>query len=129
MARQSFDISALYWETSQMDDAFSAGVFSNINNPAGSDRIILSMLLVSNDTIDHVITFSRSNDTSATIGSVLVPAGAGYGTVPPVDVLSVLCDAGRRQLWLDSQGTIYWAIDVVLSSSKVLNAYWEGGYF
>lgn len=129
MPRQSFDIVAEYWETAQLDDTAAPGAFAPMNTSFPGDRIILSMLMVSDDSVDRFVTLSRSNDNSATIATIKVPAGAGYGAVDPVDVLSIITNSARRQLWLDGAGQIFWALVSALSSGKVLNAYWEGGAF
>lgn len=89
--------------------------------------------ITSTDTVARVVSFSLgqpvTGETSwGLIGSVSVPAGAGDGTVPPLDVLPLILPAGLSGIVLDGQYSLSVKMPTAPATGKTLTITLWGGF-
>lgn len=94
------------------DDSNSPGTLQLTPNDKLFRRVD-SILVTNNDTIDHEIQLRLNNGTAATwLGSVLVPAGQGFGGTPALDLMAGAFPASQVGIaififtWLDVRCTV-----------------------
>lgn len=84
------------------------------------------------DTVGHIVTFKvwdQQDGAKKFIGSVTLPAGSGFTTLPPVDILAqLLATTNRAIVMLDGQ-----PVEIFLSAAPAAGTYvsvWvRGGWF
>jgi hypothetical protein len=80
----------------------------------------------STDTIDHLVEFWYAN---VLIDTINVPAGAGNGTVPPVNLMSkLLADCGLDHITIAPQKTINVKMLVAITAAKNVYFLALGGF-
>lgn len=83
------------------------------------------------DAVDHDVSVHVYDEQDAyrkPVGSVTIPAGAGYGAVPPVDVLGQLLAATGRGLVLANGHGLELFIDAAPGTGNVVSVWVQGGY-
>jgi len=130
MPYQQFDETRPYLVNNTFDHAASAGIPLALGwNTAGVSRLD-AWAISSTDTIDHVIDVGvYTSGIIIQMATITIPAGAGQGTVPVVDVLAAIW--GTALHYIMSAGNNDYAIqlDVVVSTGKLLEVTLMGGGF
>lgn len=88
-----YDVTSLYLETGQYDDASPPNSKTVILAPQLQTKALLSILASNTGTTDVVLTVSQIYETTPGIlplVAVTIPAGAGNGIIPAVDMLAGL---------------------------------------
>lgn len=84
--------------------------------------------IISNDTVTHNLTVSMYlAGTEYTLAGVLVPAGAGYGTISPLDILNQVMPAAYHYLLLPGGWTLALRLDTAPSTGTRVDAFVAGG--
>lgn len=108
------------WSSAQSTN--KTALFSGVTPTIRIDNWVAT----STDTVDHLAEIWYAN---AWIDTITIPAGAGNGTVPPVDMIAKLkADCGLDHILMSSTKAISVRMQVAISASK--NIYWLliGGY-
>jgi hypothetical protein len=93
-------------------------------------RRVDSILLSSTDTVDRYVQFSLNlGATDQQMFEVLVPAGAGHGVVPVVEVFATINQANLIGLVVGPSCVLRWNAVVTITTAKVLQAVLTGGIF
>ena len=88
------------------------------------DAIILS----STDTVDRAVQFAINlGSTDQALFEVNVPAGAGHGIVPPVEVFQTLNLTNLAGMVFPVSGTLRWNAVVTITAAKLVQAVALGG--
>jgi hypothetical protein len=86
----------------------------------GSDNFrIDAMVATSTEPIDHVLTVILHSSLDTPLGSVNIPAGAGHGAVPAVDVLGGLPSILRNGWAMTPAESVHVALEVTCSTGLV----------
>lgn len=94
------------------------------------DLRIDNILLTSSDTVTRVVDFWYNlSGVNYLIGSVSVPAGAGYAGVAAVDAMATLLLIGQIGLPMNSSAVLNWAVETTVTAAKVVQAVVLGGRF
>lgn len=90
------------------------------------DAIVLS----STDTSDRAVQFAINlGAADQALFEVNVPAGAGHGIVPPIEVFQTLNLTNLPALVVPGGGTLRWNAVVTVTTAKVIQAVAFGGIF
>jgi hypothetical protein len=127
---QSFDIHdtfniATYIDVGSYSDTMT--LFNALTRPYRIDQILVS----SDDTVDHTFTYIMSppDSGSASLGTVTIPAGAGWDpAIPPIDLLPALCPT-LDHISLIPGDQPECIIGTVISGGKSVRVAFIGGYF
>jgi hypothetical protein len=85
-------------------------------------------ILSNDDAIDHVVRINYViSGSPLPIGSVLVPAGSGYGALAPVDVLKALLPLTQQGIAMNAFDYLSCQLEVVMGSTAELTAFLMGG--
>lgn len=129
MPLQQFDERQVIAFQVNLGSTATPGTFTVLVNLSAADAQIDSLMMGNTDTVDHVVTISRSTSAISQIGSIKLPAGAGNGTVPLVDAIAAL-QPSNHPFWRSNIADIlYWTCDAAPASGKLLFAAGQGGYF
>jgi hypothetical protein len=89
-----------------------------------------SILLSSTDTVDRYVQFSINfGATDQALFEVLVPAGAGHGVVPVVEVFEAINKLNMVGLVFAPSSILRWNAVVTITAAKVIQAVITGGIF
>jgi hypothetical protein len=125
-----FNEQVAYTVVAFFDDTFSVGQQTTVAAFSNLGGRIDSIVLTSDDTIDHVVEFDFSQGGNrAGFGSINVPAGAGYGLVPRVEAMTVLAQAILNGVVIANFSQLEASLDVVMSTGKTLFIVAAGGSF
>lgn len=86
-----------------------------------------TILATSTDTVDKLLVCSTAGGLPNALGSVTIPAGAGNGTVPSVDVLAALLPAGVSGIALPDYAQLVFNLAAAASSGKFVRVIALGG--
>lgn len=81
------------------------------------------------DTIDHTFQIIVNMGVEDYVGALTVPAGAGSGTVPPIDVLAQLLPSVNHYLWVtggDFPGAV---LGEAINTGKFVYIFLLGGQY
>jgi hypothetical protein len=93
-------------------------------------RRIDAMLLSSTDTSDRVVQVSVNlGGADQPLFEVTIPAGAGHGVVPAVEVLATVAFANLPGLILPASGVLRWNCTTTVTTAKALTGIVQGGIF
>src|SRR5260370_22008797 len=82
-----------------------------------------SILCTNSDVIDHYVAVYLNTPSATTrIGSVKVPAGAGFGAVPSVDLVSGLPVTNVLGLLIRATGLVALSMEVAVTAAFVVTA-------
>jgi hypothetical protein len=89
-----------------------------------------ALTAVNSDVIDHRVRVVLAPDawSGGDLGAVLLPAGAGYTTGPPVDLLNALLPR-TPYIGLAFQDVIDVAVQEVVTAAFVVTVFAQGGLF
>lgn len=92
------------------------------------NRRLDQVTLSNNDTIDHVVALVVSlNAVAARVICVNVPAGSGFGGVPPVEAYPATPTTSVAGLVVDVNALLYVTLEVALNTGKVVQVFASGG--
>jgi len=113
---------AQYFTDSDTTD--SALLIESVDRPILIEHIFVS----SNDSVDRVVQISQNvNGSAYPIGSITVPAGAGFGGVRCLDVIQHLVDPAIDGYVLKPGDSLRGAMEVTMTAGKVINFVSTGG--
>lgn len=128
MPNQQFDEKPIAIFTDQFTDASTPSVFSRLY--AGQSDVNFrfdTMQIFNSDTIDHTVIFSTDSGGSFPVGFGTVPAGAGFGIVPPFDFLAWNYPAANHYLIIPNTN-IYWTVNEAVNTGKLMAFAGFGGF-
>jgi hypothetical protein len=129
MGIQSFDEHSVVNVVQIIDNALGLGLGAPYTF-VGQGGIINRVIATNSDTIDHVVVLNLFVNFIATrIGSVHVPAGAGYGGVASVDVLDAVVPGTVKTLRCPTDVQIQVGVEVIVGATKQVAVYFEIGVF
>lgn len=121
------------------DESVAQNVAAGIGNGDGTNHINLwgstpsfvrfDALIASNDdTVAHNLTvWLNINATQWSLGTVVIPSGAGFTNVPPVDLIANLPLAAIGGIVLGSFNQLLISVDVAVSATKLVHVIGLGG--
>lgn len=130
MPLQQFDERVVNVTNFWFDDTATPLLPGSMGLAIGPDQRFDVIMAANNDTINHIVGFTFvANLTRGVIGSVTVPAGAGYGAVPPVDVLAAMLPTAQPFLLVESNGDRFCFVGETINTGKIVSLYLQGGFF
>jgi hypothetical protein len=91
MGFASYDVRDISWSNDSFEDTYTPlQLYYNGTDPFRS-HALLQCIATNNDTVPaelHVVVVDDNEITYGTLATIAIPAGSGYGTAPPVDVLA-----------------------------------------
>lgn len=130
MPLQQFDERAIVWQSHQFTDVATPGAWVTTAGAVVGDYRLDTLQAVNDDTIDHIVGVDWINGNGTTLaGSVTVPAGAGIGAVPPVDLLAAILPAGLHYMYLINSGNVGLAVMEAINTGKHVTITGQGGSF
>lgn len=97
---------------------------------AGDVRRLDTVVLSSTDTVDRVVQFSvLLGATNFPLFEVNVPAGAGHGVVPAVELFATINQVNLVGIVIPTNGTLQWSAVVTVTAAKAITAVALGGIF
>ena len=131
MANQLFDIRTFHNYYMRFQDTYVAGT---LNVYAGSATSVLELFqqfwAVSTDTVDQVLSLWLYDGTnSILLKSVTIPAGAGTGAVPAVDLLGALSNQTPPSFYLAPTFRIQASLAAAPSTGKLVYLNSQSGVF
>jgi hypothetical protein len=110
-----------------------------LSNASGTSEVTLvssnvarlridAIVCTNTDTVAHVLDIKLQYVASHVIGSVTIPAGAGYGAVPSIEVVQALNLPNVPGFILPATCFINVQLEVTLTSGKVVELCAIGGY-
>lgn len=130
MAISQFDERSILSGIATFAPAYSPGTPSLVINSARADFRVDVLVLTNNDTASVLATiWLQPAGSSIQIAQINVPAGAGSGTTPPVDVLDYLFGSTYHYLLLLANTQVQVSFGTAPGSGKQFAAYASGGAF
>jgi len=128
MPLQQFDERILVSNGLTLDDTTTTATWHPIltSYPTGDWRADV-LQATNTDTIDHNLLISPDNGSPFVAGQVLLPAGAGTGAVPPVDILAAILPAAYHYLLIPNADSIAVQLLEAISSGKMVHLFVMGG--
>lgn len=127
MGLSQFDEVQPLQQNLRADNSWGTTPTNTANIPVGRYRID-GILLTSNDVIAHDVDFYYATSGAVReIGSVAVPAGAGYGATPPIDALPLLLGTSTWQLVLPAGDLVLISFEVAITSGQFVDITFFGG--
>jgi hypothetical protein len=124
MGLQSFDEVTPVFANATWTPGLGTGV-NNFTSSQNNVWRIDTFIATSTDTIDHLCQVWLN---SVLIDTINIPAGAGNGTVPPVNMMAkLLTDVGLDHIVLPITKTIQVGLTVGLQAGKVIYFFASGG--
>lgn len=78
---------------------------------------------------DHVVEIHIGNNVRPlSYGRVTVPAGAGFGIVPHVEAVALLCPTGKQAIIIPATNSLNFQLDVTLLTGETIDCTAIGGY-
>ncbi len=129
MSFQPYEYRNLHFLNTQYvtaDGTNPKNIFTGVPTASRVDSVVLQ----NTDTIDHVVDIATGH-ASVTVGlcSVNVPAGAGTGTTPPVELFQALALNNVPCIYLNSAEVLRISLAVAMQAGKQLNVSASGGDF
>jgi len=118
-----FEIRTLTVSRVRIDDSQAALEFYAFSGSIPDVHCLVGLIATSDDTIDHVVQIWVSGASAATpnkLFSTIVPAGAGNGTVPPVDLLAGFVPLPGGLFYATANQEFLDAIPVVMTPGKMI---------
>lgn len=128
MPLQQFDERVPFLDSERFLDSDTPGTYKSVLD--GMLPLVLrldTIQLLNADTIDHNVSLSANNDGSLYLMSGLVPAGSGFGAVPPVDLLALALPAAYHYVMPSSYG-IWWTVSEAVGAGKAVRMILAGGF-
>lgn len=130
MPLQQFDERIMDVLALALDSTYTPGSKQTIPTNNSYDERIDVLQAVNTDTVAHELSIWLDNaPTAHGIGSVTLPAGAGTGAIPAVDVFAALLPASFHYLYIQSGGAFYASVAEAISSGKNVYVWGLGGGF
>ena len=115
-------------ENSQTFLAADAVAAKIVFDPAPYMGRVDAIVATSTDVVDHYLTLSYNNVTATgSLGTVKVPAGAGYGAVPAVDVIAGLPASIQTNLTFGLGSILYGFLDTAVTAAFEVDVTAVGG--
>lgn len=125
-----FDERRILVGTDFLDDTFAAATYFSTFTATNGDLRIDQFQIANNDTIPHTVWIAPLfGADSSRIAIIDVPAGAGSGSVPPVDALAFISPTAFHYFVLAQGQHLYWAVGEAINAGKQIVNYTTGGYF
>lgn len=122
-----FDYRTALAKVVQLDNTSGTGTVSVGSPDYQADRYD-AIFLSQDDVAAHVVALTVAATGGALpIASVSVPAGAGFGGVAPVELVSAAMPAQTPYLLIPEGATLYVNVEVTMPGAKVLNLVGLGG--
>lgn len=129
MPNQQFDERPIVLTSNLFDDTQAANSFFGLEIAvSGQLRLDIFQIVTDDTAINEVIIYHKPGPNEIPIGSVAVPAGAGYNGVPPVDVLHALFGDTFHYIIMEQGTTLGAALVNALTSGKTMTFLDAGGY-
>lgn len=111
------------------DTAYVPGTSTVIIND-GQARRFDAIYLGNADVVDHVVGLSISNGTiDLPCASIVVPAGAGVGGVPPIDIVALQANANLLGFVIPRGGGLNWLVEEAIGVTGFVTLATQGGVF
>lgn len=121
MANQEFDERKLGVWALQMDSGATPGSYVYLNTTNVDLQRCDVLLGINSDTIDHLLSVDIAGSGAASLlGQVKLPAGCGYGGVPPVDMIAALLPSNHQYFWLWNGNIIGLAVGEAINAGKLV---------
>lgn len=130
MPLQQFDEREAFSGTTLFDDTYVVGIALTVWVTNAQTSRIDTLTAINNDTIDHNLWVDWTYQDGTHPGIQLtIPAGAGYGGVPVVDVLEALFGAAFHYLCLAGGQSVACGLAETVNTGKSVVVIGNGGKF
>lgn len=124
-----YDEHILQQPYSVLANADGTGIKTFYQAPTPGARVD-SLWAVSDDTVDHTVNLVvQANGDNIFLPDVLIPAGAGHGAVPAVELITASVSPLMGCILLFEQFQLAINLPVIVSSGKHLWIWGQGGAF
>jgi hypothetical protein len=94
-----------------------------------ADARVDSIICVSTDTVDRVVDLFYHTNANFQLSSMTVPAGAGTGIIPSVDLMTNPIFAAQGGLVIRAGDSLQEAVETTITAAKQIGMVVLGGYF
>lgn len=129
MAHQLFDVIRVIAQEARLTPAYVPPTEVNVVGATFTDGLLLRVLISNSDAIAHHAQLVDSGfATSGIVTSALVPAGAGHGATPPVDLVAVAFPTNNVGFPVPSSDSFAITILEAITAGAI-DVYTQIGYF
>jgi hypothetical protein len=129
MSFGQFDERILTAYHADFDDSYPLDTFEFISPGNFGSRLDVGFAC-NTDTVDHVLSAWQNGVIDRyTLGSVVIPAGAGNGTIPAVDIVAAFGTINQPCLVAAPGNSLYLVLEAAPSTGKLVTVNGWGGLF
>ena len=124
-----FDEKTPFLDSERFESTDTPGTYKQVFDVQAPAMLRIDMIQVFNsDTVSHTVVISGNNSDQLTYAAATVPAGAGYGTTPPVDLLGLALPGTQFHYLIFWDNALWFTVGEAVTAATAVHFVLQGGY-